>query len=75
MSSFFADAEMRERNEMRALQDRIIEKCSKVGYTDNIRISENMPIDINIGAIKKYIYPAYRNELERILTILSRGVN
>lgn len=60
------------RDEIRELQNEIINKCEKIGYPDNIIISENMPKTITLGTLRSFIFPEYINELTEILAILNR---
>jgi hypothetical protein len=58
---------MKQRDDTRKLQDTLLRLCNEQGLTDSLRVSENMPADITIGALRMYIYPDYTSELNTVL--------
>jgi len=60
-----------KRDEVRQLQDRIIIAAEKRGYSDDMRVSNDMPNTITLGALRSYIFPEYTSVLETVLYTLT----
>lgn len=59
----------RERNKLRKMQDKLIALIEKQHLSEDLPISEGCP---TAADLRKYIYPQYAAEIERITSLLSR---
>jgi hypothetical protein len=70
--SLFSNKEMKNRDDIRKLQDKLIAKSEELNFDENIQISEFIPKDITIAKLKLYIFPEYKNKMENILDLLNK---
>jgi len=56
-----------KREELRALQDDIIDLATKQGFPEHMRVSVNMPDDVTVRSLRIMIYPEHIDTLKGVL--------
>ena len=60
-----------KRDQARYIQNLVIVAAEKRGYTDDMRVSNNMPANITLGMLRTFIFPDYLSEIENVLLVLT----
>lgn len=59
------------RDRTRLVQDRIIEASERRGYTDDMRVSNDMPATITLAHLRAFIFPEHLATMENVLLALT----
>jgi hypothetical protein len=58
---------MAQRDNARAIQDKLIRLADKYGYEDGMRVSTDLPASITLGTLRTFIYPEYLADIARVI--------
>jgi hypothetical protein len=58
----------KERTKLRFVQDKLVFVAKNLGFSDASPVSQDLPPEVTVGTIRKFLYPQYERTLKDILT-------
>ena len=57
----------KERTKLRFMQDKLVFVAKNLGFSDASPVSQNLPSEVTVGTMRKFLYPQYERTLRDIL--------
>lgn len=62
----------RDRQKLRSLQDRLVNLAERRGISDTTRISGDVPANMTLGNLRRFIFPRYEGAIRSAIQDLER---